>query len=286
MTDIVVATGRGLLDATTGEAVGLEGSVDALSPDGRWAVVARRELWRNSDGWSQVAIADGWDLTSVMSQDEGAIVGTAEAHLLRVEGDRLERVETFEIVDGRDEWFTPWGGPPDVRSMTQMNSHVFVNVHVGGIVRGDGSKWEPTMDIGNDVHEVHSDGGTLFAACAVGLAQSDDAGASWILADEHLHATYARAITTDDECVYMSVARGPGGGDAAIYRKPRDGGPFARCDLPSILDNIDTGCLDATGSLVAFGTRDGDVFASRDRGATWERSASGLPPVRALRMDG
>ena len=47
-------------------------------------------------------------------------------------------------------------------------------------------------------------------------------------------------------------------------------------------DNVDTACLAADGSLVAFGTGDGRVFRSRDAGEHWELVIKGLPPVACV----
>ena len=41
------------------------------------------------------------------------------------------RVEPFERMEGREAWHTPWGGPPDVRSITEDFDAVYANVHVG-----------------------------------------------------------------------------------------------------------------------------------------------------------
>ncbi|HEY7874725.1 MAG TPA: hypothetical protein VIG64_06345, partial [Actinomycetota bacterium] len=232
--------------------------------------------------WTLAATADRWNLTSVLPNDGGALVGTGEAHLQQLHGEGLETVASFEDVAGREDWFTPWGGPPDVRSMAQAGEDVFVNVHVGGIVRGDGrSGWQPTLDIGNDVHEVIAVDGRLMAACAVGFAESEDRGKTWTFDDDGLHATYARAVAASAYAIYMSVAQGPRGGDAAVYRKERvAGATFERCDLPSFPHNIDTGCLAATEDLVAFGTREGDLFALRGRDAIWETIGSGYAEIR------
>ncbi len=289
MTTIIAATDNGLFDAETMDASAMEGHrVDALSPDGRWAVVARREIWTQvDDRWTHVTTTDPYELNCVCTFGDDLLVGTSEAHLLQLRGDRLELVEPFESVKGRDEWFTPWGGPPDVRSIAARGSEVYVNVHVGGIVRGDGrTTWEPTVDISTDVHEVRAVDDLVVAACAVGFAESEDGGTTWHFNDAGLHATYARAVAADDTNFYMSVAHGPRGGDAAIYRKARGRGDrFARCALPSFRDNIDSGCLDADNGTVAFGTRTGEVFASTDRGTTWLRVADGLPAIHHLRVD-
>ncbi|MFN8233199.1 MAG: hypothetical protein U0V56_06925, partial [Actinomycetota bacterium] len=61
-------------------------------------------------------------------------VGTSGARLLRLVGNALEPVEGFAAVAGREGWFTPWGGPPDTRSISEWDHDVYVNVHVGGIL--------------------------------------------------------------------------------------------------------------------------------------------------------
>jgi len=167
---------------------------------------------------------------------------------------------------------------------------IYANVHVGGIVRSrdDGASWEPTIDIDADVHEVlapEGHGRLVVAACARGLAGSDNGGDTWIIETDGLHATYCRAVAVGNETLYLSASLGPRGGQAALYRIPISGGPFEKCSdgLPEWFpSNIDTACLAAVGSEVAFGTEGGSVFVSGDSGATWDEWASGLPPVRCV----
>src|SRR3954465_9990647 len=49
----------------------------------------------------------------------GALVGTAEARLFSVAaGDSSAApVDSFDRIPTRDQWYTPWGGPPDTRSI-------------------------------------------------------------------------------------------------------------------------------------------------------------------------
>jgi hypothetical protein len=215
-------------------------------------------------------------------------VGTSEAHLFLVDAQGAELVEGFETVEGRGDWFTPWGGPPDVRSLSEAGGRIHANVHVGGIVRStDRRSWQPTIDIHSDVHEVLAVEGSdrVLAATAWGLAQSDDAGDSWGFEEDGLHATYCRAVAACDETVLMSASLGPRGGRAAVYRRPASGGPFEKCEhgLPEwFADNIDTGCLAAASSSAVFGTRDGDVFVSENAGETWAQVSSGLSPVNQI----
>ena len=88
------------------------------------------------------------------------------------------------------------------------------------------------------------------------------------------------------EVALLSASRGPRGGRAAVYRAALRGGTFERCPAgPGWFDdNIDTFCLDALpdGSFAAFGTSDGQVYASTDAGSGWDELASGLPPLRRI----
>lgn len=67
------------------------------------------------------------------------------------------------------------------------------------------------------------------------------------------------------ETVLLSVSSGPRGGHAAVYRAAL--GPNLHLDkctdgLPEWFEeNIDSGWLVAAGSVVAFGTGAGEVFA-------------------------
>src|SRR5439155_5763684 len=124
----------------------------------------------------------------VLADDDGVLVGTSEANLLRLEDGALVPVAAFDAVEGRDEWHTPWGAPADVRSLTRTSTGTLLaNVHVGGVVRSTdgGASWSPTIDIDADVHHVlGGPGATVVAAAAVGLCVSDDDGATWSVVDE------------------------------------------------------------------------------------------------------
>src|SRR5262249_25767534 len=120
--------------------------VTALARDGRrtWAVVEGRTLWSSPDhgAWQQVASVDGPAAACLAPTPDGLLVGTEKAHLLRLASDRLSPVESFETVEGRAEWYTPWGDPADVRSIAvAVDGTIHVNVHVGGVVRSrDGGR--------------------------------------------------------------------------------------------------------------------------------------------------
>jgi hypothetical protein len=254
-----------------------------------WAIVDGAEIWHAPDGaWQHVATLEGLAATCIAMTD-AIHVGTSGARLFRLDGGSLAPVTGFDAVDGRDRWSTPWGGPPDTRSISEWGPDVYVNVHVGGIPHTDdgGATWTPTIDVDADVHQVATAEGLVLAAGAAGLSVSRDRGATWSLRTDGLEARYMRAVVVCGDEVLVSTSSGPRGGRAGVYRGSLAGAAFERCrdGLPEWFDgNIDTGCLDALndGSFAAFGTADGRVFGSVDGGGSWGELASGLPAVEHL----
>ncbi len=275
-------------------------TVTALARDGArtWAVLDGDTIWTSTLGgvWADVASVPGPPATCLAPTPAGLLVGTEQAHLLRLVDCGLTPVVPFETAEGRGDWYTPWNDPADVRSIAVgagSGAPTYVNVHVGGVLRSpDGERaWTPTLDIENDVHQVFahpSCPGAVLVAAAEGLGVSRDAGKSWEFVTGGLHAPYSRAVAIAGEWVLLTASTGPRGKRSAVYRRRFDGeGDLERCrgGLPDWFEyNIDTACLVAAGSVVAFGTEDGRVFRSPDAGATWELAAKGLPEIRCLAL--
>jgi hypothetical protein len=295
MPRILVGTRDGLhtiTDRDGVEPIQLSGrSVTAVARDGPqlWAIVDRSEVWHAPEAdWRLVAPLEGHEATCIAMTD-ALHVGSSEARLFRLSDGTLDPLAPFDDADGRAGWYTPWGGPPATRSISEWGNDVYVNVHVGGILHtGDGGRtWNPTIDIDADVHQVATAEGSVLAACAGGLATSLDRGATWTMRSEGLEAPYSRAVVVCGDTILVSASNGPRGGHAAVYRGDLAAGPFERCTagLPGWFDdNIDTYCLDALndGSFAAFGTSDGRLFGSEDAGSTWHELSSGLPGVHHL----
>jgi hypothetical protein len=264
----------------------LKGEVSAIE-DG-WAIV---------DGKEVVAIDDPRTALSVPSRalclavgPSGLLIGTSEAHLLEVVTGSfsVSPVESFDRIPTRDQWYTPWGGPPDTRSITVMpDGTPLVNVHVGGVWRGEeAGRWREVVDVENDTHQILAAGDAVVAAAAVGFGQSEDDGRTFSWTTNGLHDTYCRAVTVADDVALVSASTGPFTHHAAVYVRALDSAePFVRCDdgLPEwFQSNIDTFQLAARGSVVALGTDTGEVFVSEDAGASWELRADGLGAVRTV----
>lgn len=279
-----IATDSGLYRLGTDGPVAFEGrEVNALAPDGDGllAIVDWQDIHQGGDSaWELVDHSD-LRLNCITRFGGRVYAGSAGAHVIRL---GAGMVPGFEEAETRDEWFTPWGGPPDVRSFGTTPTTIYANVHVGGIlVSDDGETWIPTIDLASDVHEVSAPSEDLIlAATAWGLATSTNRGRSWAFEDEGLHASYARAVCLAGDTVVISASEGPRGRRSGLYRKPVAGGSFERCakGLPEwFSNNINTGCLAAKGREVFAGTEDGAVFASHDAGATWEQAAADIGAV-------
>ena len=265
------------------------------SESGWWAITDGRQVRRREkDGeWKQLTSSRKQELHCMMPTPAGLFVGTSKADLFQLRGRTLQPVRSFADTPGREDWYTPWGGPPDVRSISiDLSGALYVNVHVEGVIRStdEGKTWESTIDQDSDVHQVLFDlpSGLLLAASARGLAVSHDGGESWRVHDKGLHATYLRAVAVAGETILVTASTGPWTNHAAVYRSPLPGdGEFERCrdGLPDRFShNIDTFCLAAEGPAVVFGTEEGSVFFSADEGLTWTEAAGGLPPMRCVAL--
>jgi len=296
---LLVGTSGGLYEFAGQEQNYFEGhDVTALAVGARqsWALVGGRTVWHSEPGgsWEEMAQVAGDPGTCLALTPAGLLAGSAGAHLLRLEGRQLIPIESFEQVAGREKWYTPWGDPPDSRSISVGPlGAIYVNVHVGGVVRSTdgGGSWHATLDIHRDVHQVlahPTHPGLVLVAAAVGLGLSEDGGETWRFETEGLHAGYSRAVAIADGYILLSASTGPGGQRAALYRRRLGRGErFERCreGLPDWFDsNIDTACLAASGGTAAVGAEDGRVFVSTDAGDTWVLVAKGLPPVRCLSL--
>jgi len=273
-------------------------SVTALARRGSrlWCILDGREIWRagRDRRWRRIAAVTGPRANCILPIDEGALLGTAEAHLLRLHRGSLASVQSFDSVEGRSEWFTPWGGPPDTRSLSQgVGGNLYANVHVGGVVRSEDATatWQPTVEIGTDVHQVLAHprrSGVVLAASAVGLGISRDGGGTWTFVTAGFHATYQRAVAVAGEIILVSTSRSERGRESAVYRRALNSrGPFEKCErgLPRwFADNVNTGCLVAAGKVAAIGTVDGLVFVSNDRGESWRLAREELAQITCLAL--
>jgi hypothetical protein len=286
--NLIIGTAAGafsLDDPTTPFIAGTRINHIARSGEDWWALDGKSRIHHNGD-----VIATGSDgiaLNCVQPTPSTVWVGATGARLFRLEDGHLVEDDRFASAPGREGWYTPWGGPPDVRSMAvDTAGPLYVNVHVGGILRYDEDGITPTIDQDSDVHQViahPSKDGVVLAACARGMAQSSN-GRDFQIRAEGLHASYCRAVAIVGDVVLLSASTGPRTSRARLYRASLSGGPFQECrdGLPEWFDdNLDTHCLAVLDGSVFAGHR-GTLWRSEDQGEQWLEVASGLPDVISL----
>jgi hypothetical protein len=290
---LLVGTADGLLDlALDGrEERRTMAGAEVRAVSGDWAVAEGRVI--ALDTGDAVALPDGLVPRCVAALAGGrALVGTSDARLVEVGGpEGPTRDALFDALPSRKDWTTPWGAPPDTRSIALGPEGPLAGVHVGGVWRRQASGWTEVVPAEADDHQVVAEGDVVAVAAAVGVGQSDDGGDTWTWSDEGLHAPYCRAAAVAEGWLLATASTGPGTSEGAVYRRPLSdpSTPFTRCgsdradDLPRAFPhNVDTFTLAAAGPLVVVGTPTGDLYLSEDSGATWGRTATALPGIHCV----
>ena len=281
---------RGLVADGHGGALAIVGghSLCRRSPDGVWTEIAKSEL----------------DLSCCVPIGNVVFVGTDDAHILRIDPDGAQQNLTgFNAVAGRDRWYAGsaiingkrMGPPLGIRSMaaTCDGAVLLANVHVGGIPRSTdaGLTWRPTIDIDSDVHQVcvhPTRPEIVIAAAGAGLCISRDAGATWTIEQQGLHAHHCSAVAFTRTDVLVSAATDQFAAQGAVYRRPIDSdGPLQLLGggMPKWIDGIaDTNCITAQDAMVAVIDRSGRLYVSHDDGASWSYPLDGLTAPSGLHI--
>lgn len=250
-----------------------------------WAADGKGRI--HKDGEVVATMPEGAAPLCIQPTPETVWVGADEARLYGIDQGQLTEDEFFATAPGRDSWYTPWGGPADVRSMALDADHtLYINVHVGGILRYDNTGVVPTLDISADVHQVGAhptQKGAIFAACAYGLAASHN-GHDFEVRSDGLHATYCRALAVLNDTVIVSASTGPRTSRGRLYRGALWEGGFEPLTkgLPEWFgDNLNTHCLVSRADGLYAG-QGGTVWRSDDQGDTWIEIVGGLPKISCL----
>jgi hypothetical protein len=285
---LLVGTTTGAFSVDGGQAQAIGGTrINHLARFGEswWAVDEQGRVYE--DGDVVATMPDGAAALCVQPSYDSTWIGSNEARLFAFDEDGLTEDEFFADAPGREKWYTPWGAPADVRSMTLDADHtLYINVHVGGILRYDNTGLASTIDISADVHQVAAhprQKGAVFAACARGLAFSHN-GHDFEIRSDGLHAPYCRAVEVMENRVLITASTGPRTDRGRVY-----GGDLWNGELTPVTEglpewfenNVNTHCLRAEGSTVHLGFGD-TVWRSDDSGETWGVLTSGLPRITCL----
>ncbi|MCZ6679408.1 MAG: sialidase family protein [Candidatus Poribacteria bacterium] len=269
-------------------------------------------VWRSSDrgkSWTQIGASSIDEEITVLfvHPTRGDIyLGTEPTKLYRYSGvdEDWELVSDLSALDVAKEWYTPWGGPPAVRSIAPANGDgLYLDIHVGGILRtlDRGKTWQPTnRGLHLDVHEVATcpkRENAVYAATAGGFYLSEDRGESWKIRNEGLPNHYTRGIAIHADQPQTILISGsptsPGGWRThgkrfSLFRTTDDGAHWEKVTngFPESSDSeIDTHGIafsrEATDQVLC-GLGSGELYASDDAGASWSTVAGDLPPIRGL----
>lgn len=264
---------------------------------GRSAVIVNEhEIWTVSAGRWDKLVSTTVTLNCICYTAHGdLLVGTEGARLARVKEGGLEFIKSFDEVPERSFWNTPWGGPPDVRSLAvSIDGTIYANVHVGWIVRSmdRGKTWKNLKEgLDMDVHQVaaHPVEPTIVsAATANGFYISYNYGDVFFQRNKGLPYYYQRACACfADRNVYLvSTSRGPHGqADALLYRSEDDGKNWTMVNgLPEKIDkNIDTFQIAIVDNATAMAiVEDKNLYKTNDWGLNWHKVEDDYPVLFAI----
>lgn len=257
------------------------------------------------------------------AQPDRVYVGTQPSALFVSDdgGLRYQLVQALWDHPHRREWGAGFGGQAihTVLPHPTDTGAVLVAMSTGGVYRtfDGGASWapgntgikadffpDPWPEFGQCVHKVARDAGDprrLYAQNHNGVYRSDDGGGSWTSIAGGLPSDFgfpmvahprrtgmiwnfplsagSKRFPVEERCRVFRSA------DAGQTWEPRSQGLPAEPFYPSVLR--DAMCADdADPAGVYFGTRSGEVFASRDEGDSWTQVAAHLPDVLCVRAAG
>src|SRR5919198_708211 len=268
-------------------------AVDSNDPDPVYAGRGEGGGRRPADAggsWVDCALPEPGVFSLAVSAADGAVyAGTEPSRLFRSDdrGESWRELEALLELPSRPRWsFPPRPWTSHVRWIAPSPHDadlLLVGIELGGLMRStDGGRtWQDHRPgAQRDVHSLAWHPrveGRAYEAGGGGAAWSRDRGETWSPADEgrDRHYTWSVAVDPEDPDVwYLSASTGPfaahGGGDpqARIYvRRNGEWGALAG-GLPDPIPAMPYALVAADGRVFA-GLANGEIWESRDRGATW-----------------
>jgi hypothetical protein len=271
---------------------------------------------------TEVALERVWQIApGPVDQPDRVYAGTQPSALFASDdGGRTYRfVDGLWDHPHRPHWEAGFGGQAVHTVLPHPHDHdsILVAMSTGGVYRTDdgGATWAPSNtgikayfmpdnqfpEYGQCVHKVARDSGNperLYAQNHHGVYRSDDGGATWRSIADGLPTDFGFAMVAHPHranVIYnfpieADGRRFPPGLRCQVYRSEDAGSTWAplRDGLPetpfyaAVLR--DAMCADdADPAGVYFGTRTGEVYASRDEGDSWVQVAAHLPDILSIR---
>ena len=285
-------------------AAALDGTHIAYDADG--AIWLSRNQGKSWNSIADSPINEEITVLFVHRIDNDIYFGTEPPKIYRYKcnNQHWELVTDLSTLEIAKTWYTPWGGPPAVRSAAPTYSgDLYLNIHVGGVLRtlNRGETWLPTNEgLELDVHEVaacRKRENAVYTATANGFFLSQDGGESWKARNDGLANRYTRGIAIhpdQPETILISGSpTSPGGWrihgkQFSLFRTTDDGKHWTKVThgLPEESDSeIDTHGIAFSREIsdqVLCGLRSGELYASSDAGVSWSSVSDNLPSIRSL----
>jgi hypothetical protein len=273
---------------------------------------------------TDAAVARVWQIRPGSERQPDVVYAGVEPHaLFRSDdgGQSFSLVEGLWQHPDRPQWM-PGGGGACLHTVLPHPTDpddVLVAMSAAGVyrTRDGGASWEPANRgiqvanvpedqrfpaFGQCVHKVahHRDRPErLFAQNHFGVYRSDDRGDSWTPIESGLPSNFGftlvvhphQADTIYNFPIQADAERFPPDGKCRVYRSENAGDSWDALDngLPQdsyyaavLRDAMVADAADPAG--IYFGTRLGEVFASRDDGDSWKMIASHLPDILSVRV--
>lgn len=262
-----------------------------------------------------------WQLVPGPSDQPGLVyAGTEPSALFRsVDGGvTYELVRGLWDHPHREHWGAGYGGQAIHTVLPQPDdaASILVAMSTGGVYRtaDGGATWSPGNigirayflpdewpEYGQCVHKVARDAaepGRLYAQNHHGVYRSDDAGATWSSIADGLPSDFGFAMVAHPHRAGV-IYNFPLAADSERFPVDRRCRVFRSSDAGKSWQGLSRGlpgepfypavlrdamCVDdAAVAGVYFGTRSGEVYASRDEGESWSQVAAHLPDVLCVR---
>ncbi|MGH8929327.1 MAG: WD40/YVTN/BNR-like repeat-containing protein [Egibacteraceae bacterium] len=192
-------------------------------------VVDHRDLWELAGGcWRRVATADRLVHSLLYIDDQALLVAGADGGLGTLRNHEVRWNAQIGDLAARGQWRTPWGGPPDIHTLTRAgNGSIYACVHAGWMIRSDdeGASWRQLRGgLAPDVHDVEPhllEPTTLVVATAEGAYVSEDGGAHFARRWPGSALRYLRACAVfgkDDVWILSAHDNAKRGSRACIFQ--------------------------------------------------------------------